>query len=114
MVFAPKSRKISSTLFEMRELEHIMKVFTEEMSKEHAMCSDTILHDIAKGIDFKYFHNKPDRHRVVLKTEEIAKSDERFMTVNCKSKAIGKTFAADSPYVRGCISVSVKTDTKTY
>lgn len=97
-VFSPKSREVSSTLFEMRELEHIMKVFTEELKKDNSICADTVLNKIAKTIKFNYFHNKVDRHRVVNLSSKIPNQDNRFRSGNAN-------FAADAPFVRGCISI---------
>ena len=55
-IFSPKSRVETNILYELRELENIMRVFAEELSKENAKCSDTILGEIAKQVEFKYFH----------------------------------------------------------
>lgn len=105
-VFSPKSREVSSTLFEMRELEHIMKIFAEELSKKDGMCFDTVIGEIAKDVKFSYFHNKVDRHRIVRSSAEIVKLDTRFSYCATKYKKNGSTFAADAPFVRGCISMN--------
>jgi len=107
-VFSPKSRGASSTLFEMRELEHVTRIFLEELAKPNSMCSDTIIGKIARNIEFKYFHNKTDRHHVVLPSSEIANLDNRFIDINSKYKIPGTNFASDGPFVRGCISISAK------
>ncbi|MDX1901500.1 MAG: hypothetical protein SFW66_05790 [Gammaproteobacteria bacterium] len=108
-VFAPKSRKISSTLVELRELEHIMRVFARELGREDSMCSDTILSKIARETRFNYFHSKPDKHKVVKDSQEIAKQDKRFRYCSARKKP-GKNmvFASDAPFVRGCVSISSK------
>jgi len=108
-VFAPKSRKISSTLVEMRELEHIMRVFARELGRSDGMCSDTILCHIARHAQFNYFHSKPDKHQVVKDSIEIAKQDKRFKFCTVRKKP-GKTmsFASDAPFLRGCVSISAK------
>lgn len=105
-VFSPKSREVSSTLFEIRELEHIMKIFIEELSKESGICSDTIVKKVAQNVSFNYFHNKIDRHRVVRPSTEIVVFDKRFDMINSKYKKAGATFASDAPFIRGCISIS--------
>ncbi len=107
-MFSPKSREISSTLHEMRELDHISRIFIEEMAKDNEMCSGTIIHKIAKDIKFTYYHNKIDRHRIVRPSTEIIKSDKRFNLINPSYKVAGAVFASDAPFVRGCISI--KTD----
>lgn len=107
-VFSPKSRQVSSTLLEMRELEHIMKIFLTELSKEDSMCFDTIIGKVAKCIKFEYFHNKADRHRIVQSSIQIAKFDNRFTNIHSNFKQRGATFASDAPFLRGCISISRK------
>ena len=83
-MFSPKSRATSSTIFEMRELNHIMKIFMAELSKENAMCSDTVMNLAAKDIKFNYYHNKSDRHRVIQSSDLIPSVDKRFETINSK------------------------------
>ncbi len=104
-VFSPKSRQVSSTLFEMRELANIIKVFSEELSKSSSPCADTVMRQIAHDVQFKYFHNKPDRHHTVRLSGEIATLDKRFGMINAKYKLPDAEFAGDAPFVRGCISI---------
>jgi hypothetical protein len=105
-VFSPKSRKVSSTLTELRELEHITRVFTNELAKDNVMCSDTIIGEIANNIEFNYFHNKVDRHRVIQSSAKIPSLDKRFVAKEKKHSA--STFACDAPFIRGCISIKTK------
>ncbi len=105
-MFSPKSRKVSSTLAEMRELEHITRIFSQGLASKSGLCSDTIMSQVAAGTEFKYFHNKTDRHGVVKLSAEIEKFDKRFLLKNKKTP--DATFSADSPFVRGCISIRAK------
>lgn len=105
-VFSPKSREASGTLFEMRELEYIMKIFINELSNENGMCTDTIIGHVAKSAKFNYFHNKIDRHKVVKSTSDIVNLDPRFLEYPSQYKNNGARFASDAPFVRGCISIS--------
>ena len=104
-VFSPKSRKISSTLFEMRELQHIMKIFLDELSKKNILCSETIISEIAKYVDFRYFHNELDRHHVIKPTTDIASSDKRFHFVTSKYKIKQARPSSDARFLRGCIQI---------
>lgn len=103
--FSPKSRKLSSTLFEMRELEHIMRIFSEEFALKSNPCSDTVLHEMAKQVQFNYFHNEVDQHRIILDSNEIAKRDHRFHWVFDKNLPAFKKFACDAQFLRGCVSI---------
>lgn len=108
-VFSPKSRDSSSTLFEMRELEHIMRIYTQELTKNNALCTDTIIGKAAEQVSFKYYHNKPDRHRVVNNSTQIFANDNRFNKINEKHASVNAKHASDAPFVRGCISINKKT-----
>lgn len=110
LIFSPKSRKISSTLFELRELEHIMRIFIDALSNEDELCADTIINTIAKTVEFSYFHNKSDRHKIIKTSSEISKTDKRFSLIDSKYKIPNATFASDSPFVRGCVRIKVKPD----
>ncbi|VVC75193.1 hypothetical protein AQUSIP_04800 [Aquicella siphonis] len=105
-VFSPKSREVSSTIAEMLELEYIMRVFCEELSCEANICADTVIGRIAKSVRFHYFHNKSDRQGIIAPSVEIPARDARFMHVNDSVRHSGARFAADAPFVRGCIGMS--------
>jgi hypothetical protein len=106
--FSPKSRKISSTIFEMRELKHIVSVFTSELSKENALLSDTIISEAAKKIEFIFYHNKHDKHNYILPASEILSCDKRFGVSYATNYAKESIFSADAPFVRGCVSIGIK------
>lgn len=104
-VSSPKSRKVSSTLYEIHELEHIMKIFAEELANDDGLCAETIVNKMAKNVEFKYFHNESDRHKIVKPSSEVALLDERFNFINPKYRIAGAKFASDAPFLRGCIGI---------
>ncbi len=106
--FSPKSRKVSSTLVDLRELSHIMEIFTCELGKKDTVCSDTIMGKIARDIDFKFFHNELDPHGVITNSSSLSGTDNRFENIDQKYKLDSAKFAADAPFLRGCISISKK------
>jgi hypothetical protein len=107
-MFSPRSRKLSSTLLEMRELDHIMNIFSEELGSNNAVCADTILNQISNSIQFNYFHNEEDRHRIVNSSSEIAKRDDRFNYVSSGHCAKDSVFSPDARFLRGCVSLQNK------
>lgn len=107
-VFSPKSRKISSTLFEMHELEHIIKILLEELSVENTICSGTIIGDVTKNIEFTYFHNEFDRHNIIKSSGEIISIDKRFKFIDKKIKQKGAKLAEDAKFFRGCVCIRPK------
>jgi len=111
-VFSPKSRTVTSTISEIHELEYIMSVFCKELSSEKDICADTIIGKIAKSVIFDYFHNKPDRQRIIKQSRVIATMDPRFGSQPMKGKKSAAVFAADAPFVRGCVSIRARQDVK--
>ncbi len=109
-VFSPKSRKITNTLLELRELDHITKIFTEELSKGAPFCSDTIINKAAESIEFKYFHNESDRHHIITPSSEIPNFDHRFNKIHADIKLPNATFSNDAKFLRGCISIRKKAE----
>ena len=109
--FSPKARKVFSTLFEIRELAHIMKIFMHEFGSTDGICRDTVFRDMANSVSLHYFHNASDPHRVIKQSSTMPQFDARF---NVSNQIEGATFAADGPFVRGCIGIRAKTgdDTK--
>lgn len=107
-VFSPKSCLTASTLTEMRELERITRIFIEELAKENSTCSNTIISSISKNIEFNYYHNKIDPHRIIKSSMEIFNNDDRFHHLNDPYIASRAKFSCDAPFVRGCISIKSK------
>lgn len=99
-VFSPKSREVSSTITEILELEYIMGIFCEELSREVNVCADTIIGKIAKNVVFNYFHNKSDRQQIIRESSAIPLTDARF--------GAAAKFASDAPFVRGCVAIQAK------
>lgn len=105
-VFSPKSRKVCSTLYEMRELCHIMRIFTEEFSLTNGMCADTIMGKIAREVSFKYFHNELDQHKLTRPSTAIVNLDKNFEFVTADNKIADAKFASNAKFLRGCISIN--------
>ena len=100
-VFSPKSRKIASTISQLRELQHIMRAFISELAKPNALCSDTFINTIANQAQFTYYHNELDRHKIIRPSAELGKLDRRLQST---SVGCGQ-FASDARFLRGCISI---------
>lgn len=107
-IFSPKSRQISSTLFEMRELAYIMKIFVEELTKTNSFCADTTLFKVLQKVQFNYFHNEKDSHHIIKPSTEIAEIDNRFLFSNYHDSIPDAKFASDAKFLRGCISIQEK------
>ncbi|MBV9575161.1 MAG: hypothetical protein JO149_00900, partial [Gammaproteobacteria bacterium] len=103
LVFSPKSRELCTTLYEMRELEHIMKIFSSELIHDASMCSiNSIMNKLAKQIKIDYFHNKIDSHQIIQHSSKLPLLDNRFHKQIDKNILSKSKFACDGPFLRGC------------
>lgn len=106
--FSPKSRKLSSTIFEIRELKRIIDIFRIELVKKNSLLSDTIISEIARKIEFNFYHNNFDRHNIIEQSKNLILNDERFKASYSFHSHPGAIFASDAPFIRGCISIRIK------
>jgi hypothetical protein len=106
--FSPKSRKVSSTLYDLSELKHILEVFFEEVSCGHLKIEDTIIRTLAEDINFDFFHSKFDRHSEIKLTSEMVKGDSALYKSLAQYE--GRELAESGTFVRGCVRISYKGD----
>jgi hypothetical protein len=104
--FSPKSRQQSSTQYDLREIEHIVDIFNQELSNDQGMAYNTVMNTLSKKLSVRYFHNKTDRHNIIQPSSMIPSYDNRFYKISPEYKLENAIFAADGPFVRGCISLS--------
>jgi hypothetical protein len=102
---SPKASQVASTLSELRELERIMRLFTQAMTGEFA-CMDTTLNDAAKKLAFHYFHSKADAHGIVRSTDELWQQDGRFRAEVASACASEAGFSRNASFLRGCVRIS--------
>lgn len=105
-IFAPTSRTSSSTVFEIRELAHVIEVLQQELSRDDSLCADTVFKDLMRTLEFSYYHNRPDQHRVMRLSKELETLDPRFQRMPTKYKTQQAAFASDSKFFRGCVAIS--------
>jgi hypothetical protein len=60
----------------------------------------------ASLVDFKYFHNEPDHHKVIVPSENITQYDNRFESLPNRHQTTDAKVATDAKFMRGCISIS--------
>ncbi len=108
-IFSPKTRAISNTLSNLRMLSQMLKKFVLELSMDDGMCADSIMAMAAKNVQFNYFHNETDLHRVIRSSAELPLIDSRFdFIAPGVPRGLEAKFSSDARFVRGCVSVGVK------
>lgn len=106
--FSPRSRRLASTLSELRELKYITSTFFNEVKSNHAHLEDTVVGKIAEEIGCRYFHSKHDAHNEIELSEEIPKTDEQF---SAAGKITTSIFPSNGAFLRGCVQIA-RTDTE--
>jgi hypothetical protein len=92
-------------------LSQILKKFVLELSMDDGMCADSIMAIAAKNVQFNYFHNETDLHRVIRPSTDLSLIDPRFdFVAPGVIKESGAKFASDARFVRGCVSIEVGDD----
>jgi hypothetical protein len=102
--FSPRSRKLSNTLFDLRELRHILHEFLDEVRMNSIALEDTIVGIIPDRINFRYFHSKLDKHSEIESSKILNVVDSNF-TAYCE-KNISSHFAGNGAFIRGCVQIS--------
>lgn len=60
----------------------------------------------AKSIQFNYYHNREDLHKIIKHSSEIILKDNRFKLSSSQYLDHTANFAVDSTFLRGCVSIS--------
>ncbi|HVV69591.1 MAG TPA: hypothetical protein VHE99_11280 [Gammaproteobacteria bacterium] len=97
----------SSVLTVMRELKEYMDIFLEILDKWPKSQSLQGF-DFVESVKFEYFHIEADEQNGILHTSAISETDPAF---SLDAKKYGKRkFPENSPFFKGCIRISFKTD----
>ena len=107
LISSPKARGSATALYELRELNHIMNVYMEELS-HNPTYANTMLGDIANNVSFQYFHNDTDPHDLVNLSGELIEQDLRFRFLSRGLPKKGLQFAHDGKFLRGSIAIKNK------
>jgi len=97
--FSPKSKK-ASTMVELKELYDLSKMLLKELSSEMGFCANTVIQYVAKNISPSFHHNSKDIDSIILSTNNIIQSDNRFEQLDSQA------FAENGKFFRGCVKIA--------
>lgn len=100
----PKARKLTNTLRDLSELNHILMIFKDEIHNERLWLDGTIIEKIVKEINFDFFHCKPDQHGEIKLTSKMIQEDQRFL--NYRSELDVREVSETGAFIRGCVRIS--------
>lgn len=106
--FSMKMRESSTALEEMRQLWDLLRFFVGEISQKESICAKTILAEVAKTVEFSFFHCDKDSKKIISSSIRMLEDDSRFTEVHHSAKVKYPTFPRDSAFLRGCIRLRKK------
>lgn len=106
IMFSPRSKKTSNKMNDIREIQHIMQAIKSYIIEDKLGLRNTPLYKIVNDIDYDYFHSDHDLLGDTRSTQDLEQLD-----INIKKetkKYPNLDFCNTSPFLRGCIKLSVK------
>lgn len=110
MAFSPRSRKVTNKFEELREIKDIMQRTIDYLREDQLRLKQTPLHRLINEVSFEYYHTDEDHYNETLQTIELPKVDQKIILEN--QKFGNKEFCDTSPFLRGCIRLSMKNPPK--
>lgn len=101
---APRSRRLSSRMEEVREIAHVTQSVCQEMLTGDLNIEGTPIEAMARDVSFRFFHNESDKHGELLRSEEIICHDPEIDAKVHHSK--GLAFPHSAPYWRASVQIS--------
>jgi hypothetical protein len=106
MAFSPKSDRQATKLVELRDIKHILEVtLMEVLENVLGVTTESIIYQIAKQVEFRFYHSNNDKFNVVENTSILPKHDK---TLLLDQKKHNLPFCDSSRLIRGCIGIGLK------
>jgi hypothetical protein len=106
--FSPRSRQFTNTLYDLRELKHIIDIMMQEISARKVYLEDTIMDMIPQQVQYDFFHIKADPIEGILPTiDMVAKDPDLLKMLYAKSS---KEYSGTGSFVRGCMRIGHKNE----
>jgi hypothetical protein len=103
IVFSPKSRKKNSAMESLEEVKHIMETLLTEVLRGKLEVENTPLYDLAKNVQYCYYHGDKYRNNEVQMCGDIEKIDPTF--TRSLTNNLSYLFPEFSSFFWGCISI---------
>mgnify|MGYP000147357762 CR=1 FL=1 len=99
---SPKSRKVSSTLYDLRELKNIADTYVQRVLNGDLHLESTVVCELLRTKKMDFFHSKIDGHSEILASTELPAYDSGFDS--CLINLEGPMgFASTGTFIRGCV-----------
>ncbi len=104
LIFSPKSRKLTTTLQDLRDMINIYEKFNDAINTGFLGLKETVIGEFLKRINFLFFHSKPDKHGEILPSELIGEYDNRYMN-HMYMNGTERRISSAGAFLRGCIGL---------
>ena len=104
--FSPKSSQRSSTIGDLYNVKLLLQKYLLALSTDNLHINETPLFNVAKKIDFDFFHTDTEQYYEIKENKNIPKDDPSFL--EAFNKTDNKQFPTTSTFTRGCIRISKK------
>lgn len=104
--FSPRSSNGVSRMVDMREVKYIMETLISEIVSGNLMVEKTPFFNLAKNIQYAFYHTDPDQHSEITQIKNISEISPDFKVLLCDTHPT-LTYTEFSPFFRGCILLSI-------
>lgn len=102
--FSPKSRSLTSTMADLREIKHILQSSISELKADQLKLQNHPMQQLANLVEFDFFHSEDDKYGEIRPTNDIFSEDPRLVAQQKQYPERG--FSDNSPILRGCIRIA--------
>jgi hypothetical protein len=105
MEFSPKSRLDSSKISDVYEIKSLLAKYIAELSENDLNLAHTPISDLAKMVQYDFFHTDNEQYPSIKSSKLIPKEDSYFQKIPYGSD---KEFPENSSFIKGCIRITKK------
>ena len=99
--FSPKASRRATTISDLYDVNVLLKKYVAEIVSYDFKIQGTPLYDVAKNVDFSFYHNKKCNYKDIKESEDIQKTDPVFTAAKDR-------FPKNSVFFNGCVQLSKK------
>lgn len=104
--FSPRSRQFTNTLYDLRELKHIIDILLQEISARKVYLEDTIMDMLPQQVQYDFFHIKADPIEEILPTIDMIAKDPNLLKILYANSS--QEYSGTGAFVRGCVRIGHK------
>ena len=101
--FSPKSRRNANKISELKEIQHVLKRYVEQIANTEFNIHDVPLANVPQSIQFDCFHTS-QISKEIRDGALIFEEDNTFSKLSIKKQ--GYNFPDKSPFLRGCVRIA--------